>query len=134
MTFKDLDDLNLLIGRVNTWKAQVGAFLDQQTVREQMRKRLKFKNLLNEAKQLKLGGPEMPQVARLQRRFDYVEWREQVNAFWRRALRDNQAVLGTDEQLVGEIVEEDDSEKSSSEESSDGSEASECQSDRIGED
>ena len=84
-----------------------------------MRKRLKFKNYLNEAKQLKLGQM-MPQVVRLQQRFDYVEWREQVNAFWRRALKDNQALLGSDKTLVEEIVEEEDeddedeSEKSSS--------------------
>ena len=81
-----------------------------------MRKRLRFKNYLNEAKQLKLG--RMPQVVRLQRQYDYVEWRAQVNAFWRRALKDNQATLGTDIELVEEVKEEEESEQSSNSDSS----------------
>ena len=81
-----------------------------------MRKRLRFKNYLNEAKQLKLGL--MPQVVRLQRQYDYVEWHEQVNAFWRRALRDNQATLGTDIELIEEVKEEEESEQSSNSDSS----------------
>ena len=63
VTFKELDDLNASITNVNKWKANVSQFLEQP-IKEQMRKRLKFKNHLNEAKQLKLGM--MPQVVRLQ--------------------------------------------------------------------
>ena len=54
----------------------------------------------------------MPQVGRLQRRYDYVEWREQVNSFWRRALKDNPVTLGSNIELVKEVKEDEESEKS----------------------
>ena len=56
VTFKDLEDLRDLISRVETWKDQVGIFLDNP-IRQQLRKRLKFKNYINEAKLLKLRMP-----------------------------------------------------------------------------
>ena len=85
VSFKDLDELTDLILRVKNWKYHVGNFLDQQTIRQQMKKRLKFKNYLNEAKLLKL---DLPLVTRLQRQANYIQWREQVNSFWRKAIEE----------------------------------------------
>lgn len=50
---------------------------------------------------LKLG---MPQVTQLQRRFEYVDWREKVNAFWRKAVRNSAEVLGMDAELLAELA------------------------------
>ena len=63
VTFKDLDDLGELIARVERWKRQVKELLEDLTVPEQIKKRLKFKNYLNEAKLLKLAS--IPDVERL---------------------------------------------------------------------
>ena len=68
-----------------------------------MRKRLKFKNYLNEAKLLKIG---LTQVAQLQRRYDYVEWREKVNQFWRKAVRESPQILAWDTKLQAFILSE----------------------------
>ena len=62
VTFKDLDDLSELIARVQNWKYYVRIFLDECTIKQQMVKRLKFKNYLNEAKLLKLGMPEVQRL------------------------------------------------------------------------
>jgi len=65
-----------------------------------MKKRLKFKNLLNEAKLLKLG---LPLVQRLQLQSDYVDWRGRVNNFWRGVVNEPSAQLSADAALLREI-------------------------------
>ena len=53
-----------------------------------------------------------------------MEWREHVNSFWRRALKDNPATLGTDSELIAEVQEEEESEKSDGNNDSDSQENS----------
>ena len=48
-----------------------------------MRRKDKFKNFLNEAKLLKLTH-SLPLVPRLQEQFEYIEWKGQVNALWKK--------------------------------------------------
>ena len=56
-----------------------------------------------------------------------MEWREHVNSFWRRALKDNPATLGLDTELVSEVQEEEESEKSEENDSDDSADDSEQQ-------
>lgn len=87
-----------------------------------MRKRLKFKNYLNEAKLLKIG---LPQVAQLQRRYDYVEWRQKVNQFWRKAVRESPQIFAQDTELQAYLVTEKEDEDDDKESKESGSESRE---------
>ena len=83
VTFKDLDDLNELIGRVQHWKDSVTKFLEAKTVSQQIRHKEKFKNYLNEAKLLKLNS-EFQLLMQLQEQYEFIEWKGQVNALWKK--------------------------------------------------
>ena len=81
VNFKELDDLNELIGRVQSWKDGVKRFLQLKSVQKQIRRKEKFRNYLNEAKLLKLNS-NITLLTELQDQYEFIEWKGQINALW----------------------------------------------------